>query len=110
MLTELRLLDRNDDGLELELSENEIIMAVSVGIVVFMALLCCFCYPEILVLAFNKLCCCCFPRRYPASGEGLAYIGGKQSDKRKRRSKTSRSRSGGRNSKSSSKQKDVELV
>ncbi|EJK77062.1 hypothetical protein THAOC_01129 [Thalassiosira oceanica] len=100
----------NDDGLELQMSENEIITAVSVGIAAFMALLCCFCYPEILVLSCNKLCCCCCPRRDPASGEGQVYIGGKQSDKRRRRSKTSRSRSSGKRASSSSKQKDVELV
>ena len=113
-LTELRFSGRNDDGLEFQMSENEIITAVSVGMVVFMALLCCFCYPEILILGFNKLCCCCCPRRDPVSGEGQDYIGGQQSDKRRRRSRTSRtsrSRSSGRRSRSSSRRnKDVELV
>merc|ERR1719356_474043 len=87
-----------------DLTENEIITYVSVGIVVFMALLCCFCYPEILILTFNRMCGCCCPRgdQNAVSGGGREsdYVGGQQ-ERRRRRSRSgsrrsSRSRSGSR--------------
>merc|ERR1719291_902670 len=101
---------------DMGLTENEIITYVSVGIVVFMALLCCFCYPEILILTFNRMCGCCCPRgdQNAVSGGGREsdYVGGQQ-ERRRRRSRSgsrrsSRSRSGSRSKRSS--RKEMELV
>jgi len=106
----------DDDSDTLGLTENEIITAVSVGIVVFMALLCCFCYPEILILTINRMCGCCCPRgdRSGVSGEGREsdYVGGKQEKRRRRgsksRRKSTRSRSGSKSRRSS--RNETELV
>mmetsp|Transcript_29294 Transcript_29294/g.53595 ORF Transcript_29294/g.53595 Transcript_29294/m.53595 type:complete len:305 (-) Transcript_29294:218-1132(-) len=113
------------DGDPLAWTEDKIITYVSVGILSFMTLLCCVCYPEILVVTFRKLCGCCLGGSAAAAGGagadgmdeemGRDYVGGKQEKelkkKKKRRSRSSsksgRSRS---RSRSKSKSKNIELV
>lgn len=99
---------KNDDDMwyasdELALTPDQIITYVTLGILGFMTLLCCVCYPEILVVPCGKLCgyCC------GAGGEGVNsiggleegadmdsdYVGGKQrTDTKKRRKSKSSSR------------------
>jgi len=102
---------------------DQIITYVSVGILSFMTLLCCVCYPEILVVTFRKLCGCCLGGSVAAVGGagadgtdeemGGGYVGGMQENepkkKKKRRSRSSTKSSGSR-SRSKSKSKNIELV
>jgi len=115
--TSMWLDDENIDGLTAE----QIITYVSVGLLSFMTLMCCVCYPEILVVGCSKMCGCCGfggvekAREKAAHGvsvdgmEGDNYVGGRQdSGKKKKRRKSksrSRSRQGSRN-----RDRDVELV
>ena len=100
------------------LGPEQIITFVSLGILAFMTLLCCVCYPEILTIGCQKLCSCCMggggnkDKSVVVDEElegGGDYVrqdtegSGKKKKKKKRTS--SRSRSGSR-----SRRKDVELV
>lgn len=98
------------DGDPEEYTPEQIITYVSIGILSFMTLLCCFCYPEIIVVGCGKMCGCCpgANKGKPSAGEedddlGGDYVGGAQGGKtKKKRRKSSKS--------SSSRIKDVELV
>lgn len=103
------------------LTPEQIITYVSVGLICFMTLLCCVCYPEILVVGYAKMCGCCGlgPGVKAASGAGGVdemdaenggeYMGGRQEEKKKKRRKSkSRDRSSSRTKERSS--RDVELV
>ncbi|KAL7535399.1 hypothetical protein ACHAXR_006466 [Thalassiosira sp. AJA248-18] len=90
-----------DDVDPLALTPDQIITYVTVGILSFMILLCCVCYPEILMVAYAKMCACCCCGRGVAKGGD--YVGGKQdSDKKKKKKKKKR--------RSSRTRGDVELV
>ena len=103
---------------------DEIITYVSIGILGFMTLLCCVCYPEILMFGWNKMCGCCVRGGGAAKGTGVSaaavgndeveggdYVGGRQEEedegKKKKKKRSSRSRSGSRKG---SRRSDVELV
>mmetsp|Transcript_14099 Transcript_14099/g.34123 ORF Transcript_14099/g.34123 Transcript_14099/m.34123 type:complete len:298 (+) Transcript_14099:32-925(+) len=104
-------LDNDDD----ELTPEKIITYVSIGILSFMTLLCCVCYPEILVVGYAKMCGCCgLPgaTKDAAAGDhadgehmGTDYAGGAQDETRKKKRRKSKTRSN-----SKSRDKTVELV
>lgn len=101
------------------LGPEQIITFVSLGILAFMTLLCCVCYPEILTIGCQKLCsCCCMGGNKDKSALGPPGVdeelegGGdyvrqdtEGSGKKKKKRTSSRSRSASR-----SRRKDVELV
>eukprot|EP00580_Thalassiosira_gravida_P001508 CAMPEP_0201603664 /NCGR_PEP_ID=MMETSP0492-20130828/4041_1 /ASSEMBLY_ACC=CAM_ASM_000837 /TAXON_ID=420259 /ORGANISM="Thalassiosira gravida, Strain GMp14c1" /LENGTH=300 /DNA_ID=CAMNT_0048067493 /DNA_START=569 /DNA_END=1471 /DNA_ORIENTATION=- len=101
---------------------DQVITYVSVGLLSFMTLLCCVCYPEILVVTFRKLCGCCLGGSAAAAGgagadgtdeaTGGDYVGGKleKSPKKKKRRSRSSTKSSRSRSRSKSKSKDIELV
>lgn len=103
-----------DDGDRSALTPDQIITYVSVGILSFMVLLCCCCYPEILVMAYGKFCGRC-PGAAGASNksavegdgddEGGDYVGGRQDDGGSGKKKKKKRRSS-----SNSPRTDVELV
>ena len=115
------------DASEGSITPDQIILGVSLGLITFMTLLCCFCYPELLMLGYNKICCGKGNNKGvdDVDGEGGNlggdYVreeddveGGKKKKKKKRMSRksSSRSRSGSRSKRSSSRKRmgDVELV
>ena len=55
------------------ISPERLITYVSIGILTFMSLLCCICYPEIAFLACNN---CCGENAEAEEG----YVGGKQNE------------------------------
>mmetsp|Transcript_28355 Transcript_28355/g.59885 ORF Transcript_28355/g.59885 Transcript_28355/m.59885 type:complete len:286 (-) Transcript_28355:176-1033(-) len=105
------------------MTPEEIITYVSIGIVVFFTMLCCVCYPEIMVLAYRKvcgcLCGCCGAGGGGAVGSGVSgggkdenlmegdYVGGAQDSESKRKRRKSRTRS---SSRGKSREREVELV
>jgi len=110
-------IENDVDGVAL--TPDQIITYVSAGMLAFMTLLCCVCYPEIILVAYGKLCGCC-----PQGGRGSAAAssgGGADEEalegdyvpmgeekevkkkKKRRKSKGSRSSSGRRS-------REVELV
>ncbi|KAL7547882.1 hypothetical protein ACHAWF_011149 [Thalassiosira exigua] len=102
------------DSIETELDifglgPEQIITYVSVGILSFMTLLCCLCYPEILVVGCTKMCGYCSRAKGETgvSGGGTGeenlesgYVGGMQNGEEKRKKKRMKS----------PKTMDVELV
>ncbi|ACI64386.1 predicted protein [Thalassiosira pseudonana CCMP1335] len=96
---------RDDDQVD-AMSPEKLITVTSIGIGVFMMLLCCVCYPEILAVCFRKCTGGVFERRSEAAGG--EYVGGKQvKEKKKRRSKSRGSKGSSRGSKT---EKEMELV
>jgi len=116
-------LDNDIDALGL--SPDQIISYVSIGILVFMTLLCCMCYPEIIVVAYGKICGCCGGGGGGgAGGKGVSgngdgeeeavvqgdYVGGRQEREDKDRKKKKRRKSKTRSSSRSKPSRNVELV
>lgn len=102
---------------------EQIVTYVSVGMLSFMTLLCCVCYPEILIVGYSKMCGCCPGAK---AGTGVSrgdaaaalgdeefnrdYVGGKQGSDKKKKKKRRSSKGGSKSSRSRSRNKDVELV
>lgn len=99
------------------LTPEKIITYVSIGIMSFMTLLCCVCYPEIVIVGYAKMCGCCGLRGATkdaaagdhADGEHIEtdYVGGAQDETRKKKRRKSRTRS---SSRSRTRENNVELV
>lgn len=115
-------LDNDIDALGF--SPDQIITYVSIGILAFMTLLCCMCYPEIIVVTYGKMCGCCGGGG-GAGGKGVgsgngeeeavvedSYVGGRQEREDKDRKKKKRRKSKTRSSSRSKREPrgDVELV
>lgn len=100
---------------ELALTPDQIITYVTLGIFGFMTLLCCVCYPEILVVPCGKLCgyCCGAGGQEVSNRDGLEegddtdcdYVGGKQWTETKNRRKSKK-----KSSTRTKPSRDVELV
>jgi hypothetical protein len=90
-----------DDNVQsFQTQQYVIIRNASLGLLALLILSCCMCYPEILILAWNKITCCCPSKEEideNVDGGGGDYVGGKMSsgtNLKKKRSKKKEQASG----------------